>query len=103
MKEVKAIIQSHKLDQVLNALHQVGGLPSVVISGALVTDVAPAFYEGVQMSKIELMVADRLAETVAAAIQVAAHTGAVGDGRIYILPIEECILIRTGEKGEDAR
>lgn len=103
MKEVKAVIQPHKLDDVLLALHHIGRLPSVVISDSRVTDVAPGFYESVEMSKIELMVPDRLVEEVLAAIQQAAHTGQEGDGRIYIIPIEDSVVIRTAQRGEDAR
>ncbi len=103
MKEVKAVIKPHRLDQVLNALHQVGNLPSVVISEARVTNVKPGFYESELMAKLELMVPDALAESVVSAIREAAQTGNVGDGRIFVIPIEESIVIRTGEKGEGAR
>lgn len=103
MKEVKAVIQPHKLDEVLNALHHIGRLPSVVISDSRVTDVAPGFYESTEMANIELMVPDSSVEEVVVAIQQAAHTGQEGDGRIFIIPIEDSIVIRTGERGEDAR
>jgi nitrogen regulatory protein PII len=103
MREVKAVIQPHRLDSVLNALHNIADLPSVVVSRASVTNVAPGFYESVEMSKIELMVPSRLVEEVVAAIEQAAHTGQEGDGRIFVIPIEESIVIRSGERGEDAR
>jgi nitrogen regulatory protein P-II 1 len=103
MREIKAVIQPHKLDEVLNALHHIGELPSVVISDAGVTDVAQGFYESTAMAKIELMVPDRMVEQVVVAIQQAACTGQEGDGRIFIIPIEDSIVIRTGERGEDAR
>lgn len=103
MKEVKAVIQPHRLDTVLNALHQVGNLPSVVISTAEVIDVRPGFYDRVTMVKIELMVPDAQVELVSTPIEAAAHTGNIGDGRIYIIPIEESVVIRTGERGESAR
>lgn len=103
MKEVKAVIQPHRLDPVLNALHSIPNLPSVVVSQTSVTNVTPGFYESVEMSKVELMVPSRLVEVVVAAIQQAAHTGREGDGRIFVIPIEESIVIRSGERGEDAR
>lgn len=103
MKEVKAVIQPHRLDPVLNALHSIPNLPSVVVSLTSVTNVTPGFYESVEMWKVELMVPSRLVEEVIAAIQQAAHTGREGDGRIYIIPIEDSVVIRTGERGEEAR
>lgn len=103
MKEVKAVIQPHKMDEVLSALHHIGSLPSVVISEARVTDVVPGFYESAAMAKIELMVPDELVEAVVGCIARAAHTGNRGDGRIFVIPIEESIVIRTGVRGEDAR
>lgn len=103
MKEVKAVIRPHKLDEVLHALHKLGRLPSVVSSPATSTNVGAEFYESVQMVKIELMVPDDQVEGVVGLIQQAAHTGNAGDGRIFVHPIEESVVIRTGERGEDAR
>lgn len=103
MKEIKAVIQPHRLDPVLSALHLVGELPSVVISEARVTNVVPGFYESKVMVKVEMMVPDAMVESVVTAIKDAAHTGTSGDGRIYIIPITDSIVIRTGDRGEDAR
>lgn len=103
MKEVKAVIQPHRLNAVLNALHHVGNLPVVVMGDAEAIDTSPGMYERYRMAKIELMVPDELAEEVVGVIASAAHTGNPGDGRIFVIPIEECVLIRTGERGEDAR
>ncbi|MGI8924594.1 MAG: P-II family nitrogen regulator [Fimbriimonadales bacterium] len=103
MKEVKAVVQPHKLDQVLHNLHELGNLPSVVTTEARFTNVVPGFYESETMAKLEMMVPDALVETVVEAIRSGAHTGQEGDGRIFIIPIEESIVIRTGERGEDAR
>lgn len=103
MKEVKAVIQPHKLDQVLHNLHDIGNLPSVVTAEARVTNVVPGFYESESMAKLELMVPDALVHAVVEAIQSGAHTGQEGDGRIFIIPIEDSIVIRTGERGEEAR
>ncbi len=103
MKEVKAIIQPFKLDAVLNALHHIGNLPVVVCGEAEVIDTARDMYAPVRMSKLELMVPDDLAEAVVGSIAQAAHTGNPGDGRIFVIPIEDSVVIRTGERGEDAR
>lgn len=103
MKEIKAVIQTHRLDHVLNALHHIGGLPNVMVSEGRLTNVDPGFYQTNPMTKVELMVPDSSVEAVVQAIQQAAHTGADGDGRIYIIPIEDSVVIRTGERGEDAR
>jgi len=103
MKEVKAVVQPHKLDQVLHNLHNVGNLPSVVVSEARVIDVTPGFYESAAMTKLQLMVPDALVEAVVMAIQDGAQTGQEGDGRIFVIPIEDSIVIRTGGRGEEAR
>ena len=103
MKEVKAIIQPFKLDAVLNALHHIGNLPVVVAGESQVIDTARAMYQPVKMSKIELMVPDELVEVVVGVIAQAAHTGNPGDGRIFVIPIDESVVIRTGERGEEAR
>lgn len=103
MKEIKAVIRPHKLDEVLNALHKLGRLPSVMSSQATTTNVGAEFYKSEQMAKIELMVPDDQVEAVVGLIAQAAHTGNSGDGRIFIIPIEDSIVIRTGERGEDAR
>ncbi|KAA0228143.1 MAG: Nitrogen regulatory protein P-II [Fimbriimonadales bacterium] len=103
MKEVKAVVQPHKLDQVFHNLHDIGNLPSVVTAEAKVTNVVPGFYETATMAKLELMVPDALVEAVVQAIQSGAQTGQPGDGRIFIIPIEDSVVIRTGERGEEAR
>lgn len=103
MKEVKAIVQPFKLDAVLNALHHIGDLPGVVVGEAQVIDTARDMYERVRMAKIELMVPDGQVEAVLGVIAQAAHTGNPGDGRIFVIPIEECVVIRSGERGEEAR
>lgn len=98
MKEIKAVIQPFKLDEVLSALHEVGNLPSVVISEARAVDPASEFRESHPRLKLELMVPDALVEMVITAIQRAAHTGHPGDGRIFVVPIHDTVLIRTGER-----
>lgn len=103
MKEVKAIVHPFKLDAVLNALHHIGDLPGVVVGEAQEVDTARDMYERVRMAKIELMVPDGQVEAVVGVIAQAAHTGNPGDGRIFVIPIEECIVIRSGERGDEAR
>ncbi|MEW5884156.1 MAG: P-II family nitrogen regulator [Armatimonadota bacterium] len=103
MKEVKALIQPFKLDAVLNALHEVGNLPAVGVSSAEAVDTQHDLFERWPRAKIELMVPDDLVEIVVAVIQTAAHTGNPGDGRIFVIPIEDCVVIRTGERGGSAR
>lgn len=103
MKEIKAVIRPHKIDPVLNALHHLGNLPSVVTSEVRVTDVVPGFYETETMTKIELVVPDEMEDAVIKAIEENARTGNVGDGRISVTPVHDSVVIRTGERGENAR
>lgn len=103
MKEIKAIIQPYKLDAVLDALHEIEGLPGAVVSECRAAAVRGDAYEEIRKNKLEIMVPDDLVDRAVRAIQTAAHTGQPGDGRIFIIPIEESIVIRTAERGEDAR
>jgi nitrogen regulatory protein P-II 1 len=111
MKKVEAIIKPFKLDEVKEALHEVG------IQGITVTE-AKGFgrqkghtelYRGAEYVvdflpkvKIEVVMEDTLVERAVEAIQTAAHTGRIGDGKIFVSSIDEAIRIRTGEKGKDA-
>jgi nitrogen regulatory protein P-II 1 len=111
MKKVEAIIKPFKLDEVKEALHEVG------IQGITVTE-AKGFgrqkghtelYRGAEYVvdflpkvKIEVVMEDALVERAVEAIQQAAHTGRIGDGKIFVSTIDEAIRIRTGEKGKDA-
>jgi nitrogen regulatory protein P-II 1 len=111
MKKVEAIIKPFKLDEVKEALHEVG------IQGITVTE-AKGFgrqkghtelYRGAEYVvdflpkvKIEVVMEDTMVERAVEAIQHAAHTGRIGDGKVFITNIEEAIRIRTGEKGKDA-
>jgi nitrogen regulatory protein PII len=98
MKEIKAIIQPFRLEAVLNALHQIPGLPAMTVSPVHGIAVERGSYEQVAKTKLELMVADDQVEPVVCAIQHAAHTGNPGDGRIFVIPIEQTVKIRTGER-----
>ncbi|KJV06098.1 nitrogen regulatory protein P-II 1 [Elstera litoralis] len=111
MKKVEAIIKPFKLDEVKEALHEIG------IQGLTVTE-AKGFgrqkghtelYRGAEYVvdflpkvKIEIVMDDALVERAVEAIQQAAHTGRIGDGKIFVIPVEDAIRIRTGEKGGDA-
>ena len=111
MKKVEAIIKPFKLEEVKDALGEVG------IEGMTVTEVKgfgrqkghTEIYRGSEYTvdflpkiKIELVVPDGSVETAVAAIIKAAKTGKIGDGKIFVTPIDEAIRIRTGERGEDA-
>jgi len=111
MKKIEAIIKPFKLDDVKEALNEVG------ISGITVLE-AKGFgrqkghtelYRGaeyvvdfVPKVKLEVVVEDGQAERAVEAIKVAAHTGRIGDGKIFVSSVEEAIRIRTGESGSDA-
>ena len=111
MKKIEAIIKPFKLDEVKDALHEIG------LQGMTVTE-AKGFgrqkghtelYRGAEYVvdflpkvKIEVVVVDSLVERAIEAIQQAARTGRIGDGKIFVSPVEEALRIRTGEKGADA-
>ena len=111
MKKIEAIIKPFKLDEVREALSAQG------VTGLTVTEVKgfgrqkghTELYRGAEYVvdflpkvKIELVVADTLAETAIDAIVKAARTGKIGDGKIFVSHVEQVIRIRTGESGEAA-
>ena len=111
MKKIEAIVKPFKLDEVKEALQGVG------IQGMTVTEVKgfgrqkghTELYRGAEYVvdflpkiKIELVVSDELADKAVQAIVEAANTGRIGDGKIFVIDIEEAIRIRTGERGPDA-
>ncbi len=111
MKKIEAIIKPFKLDDVKEALQEIG------LQGMTVTDVRgfgrqkghTELYRGAEYVvdflpkvKIELIVEDKLVEKAAEAIKTAAYSGRIGDGKIFIIPVEDAIRIRTGERGADA-
>lgn len=111
MKKIEAIIKPFKLDDVKEALNAIG------VQGMTVTEVKGfgrqkghvELYRGAEYDiafipkvKIEAVVADGMAEKVVATIQEKAKTGKIGDGKIFIMDLEEIIRIRTGERGETA-
>ena len=111
MKKIEAIIKPFKLDEVKEALHDVGlqGITVVEAKGFGRQKGHTELYRGAEYVvdflpkvKIELVVDDGQVEQAVEAIQQAAHTGRIGDGKIFISPVEEAIRVRTGERGRDA-
>jgi len=111
MKKIEAIIKPFKLDEVKNALAEVGvqGLTVSEVKGFGRQKGHTELYRGAEYTidflpkvKIEIVVPAEKCERVVEAIQAAAKTGRIGDGKIFILPLDEVIRIRTGEKGEEA-
>ena len=111
MKLITAIIRPFKLDEVREALTEVG------VSGITVTEVKgfgrqkghTELYRGAEYVvdflpklKIEVAIADELLDSVLDAIEGAARTGKIGDGKIFVMPLEQSLRIRTGETGESA-
>jgi len=111
MKKIEAIIKPFKLDDVKEALKDIG------IQGLTVTEVKgfgrqkghTELYRGAEYVidflpkiKLDIIVSDDMVTKVVDAIIESAKTGKIGDGKIFILPMEEVIRIRTGERGEDA-
>jgi nitrogen regulatory protein P-II 1 len=111
LKKVEAIIKPFKLDEVKEALNEIG------IQGITVSEVKgfgrqkghTELYRGAEYVvdfipkiKMEIIVSDETAAKVVEAIEQAAKTGRIGDGKIFITPVEEVVRIRTGERGEDA-
>jgi len=111
MKKIEAIIKPFKLDEVKEALHDVGiqGITVLEAKGFGRQKGHTELYRGAEYVvdflpkvKIEVVVEDSLSERVVDAIQNAAQTGRIGDGKIFISTIDEAIRIRTGERGADA-
>ncbi len=111
MKLVMAIIKPFKLDEVREALIELGvqGLTVGEVKGFGRQKGHTEIYRGAEYVvnflpkvKVEVVVTDDLAEGVVEAIQKAANTGRIGDGKIFVLDIGQVIRIRTGESGADA-
>jgi nitrogen regulatory protein P-II 1 len=111
MKKIEAVIKPFKLDEVKEALHEVGlqGITVVEAKGFGRQKGHTELYRGAEYVvdflpkvKIELICEDSVAERAVEAIMNAARTGRIGDGKIFISTVEEVIRIRTGERGADA-
>jgi nitrogen regulatory protein P-II 1 len=111
MKKIEAIIKPHKLDEVKERLRQVGvsGMTVSEVKGFGRTGGKTEVYRGsayvvdfVPKVRIEVVVKDAMVSETVQAIAAQAKTGKIGDGKIFVTPVEEAVRIRTGEKGEDA-
>jgi len=111
MKKVEAIIRPFRIDDVREALAEIGvkGMTLTEVKGYGRQKGHTELYRGSEYQidflpkiKIEVIVADRLVDKVVDTIVKAARTGQVGDGKIFILPVEDVIRVRTGESGEAA-
>jgi nitrogen regulatory protein P-II 1 len=111
MKKIEAIIKPFKLDEVKNALHEVGitGMTVIEVKGFGRQKGHTEVYRGAEYVidflpklKIEVVVDDAIAERAVQAIQDTARTDKIGDGKIFVVPVEQAIRIRTGEQGPDA-
>ena len=111
MKKIEAIIKPFKLEEVKDALAEIG------IAGMTVTEVEgfgrqkghTEVYRGSEYTvdflpkvKIEIVTSDDTAEKAVAAIVAAAKTGKIGDGKVFVLPVEHAVRIRTGDDGDSA-
>jgi nitrogen regulatory protein PII len=111
MKKVEAIIKPFKLDDVKEALNEIG------IQGMTITEVKgygrqkghKEIYRGAEYVvdfipkiKIEIVVGAEMVEKVATTIREAANTGKLGDGKIFVVPVEQAVRVRTGETGKEA-
>ena len=111
MKKIEAIVKPFKLDEVREALSEIG------VSGLTVTEVKgfgrqkghTELYRGAEYVvdflpkvKVEVVVPDKLVDTAVEAIVKAARTGKIGDGKIFVVDVGQVVRIRTGETGEDA-
>ena len=111
MRKIQAIIKPHKLDDVRDRLREIGvsGMTVYEVKGFGRTGGKTEVYRGsayvvdfVPKVQIEVVVKDSMVVEVVDAIVSVAKTGKIGDGKIFIAPLEEAIRIRTGERGEDA-
>ncbi|MCX7354249.1 MAG: P-II family nitrogen regulator [Alphaproteobacteria bacterium] len=111
MKKIEAIIKPFKLEEVKEALNELGlkGLTVTEVKGFGRQKGHTELYRGAEYVvdflpkvKIEVVLEDALVDRAVEAIQNAANTGRIGDGKIFVIPIEEVIRIRTGERGADA-
>ncbi len=111
VKKVEAVIKPFKLDEVKDALGEVGvrGMTVTEVKGFGRTGGKREVYRGsayvvdfVPKVKIEVVVPDDLVVSVIEAVEKSAQTGRIGDGKIFVLPVEEAVRIRTGERGDEA-
>ena len=111
MKKIEAVIKPFKLDEVKNALTKIGvqGMTVAEVKGFGRQRGHTEVYRGTEYkidflpkAKIEVIVTDEILTQVIETIERAAKTGKIGDGKIFVSPVEEVIRIRTGERGKEA-
>ena len=111
MRKIEAIIKPFKLDEVKDALNDIGlqGITVIEAKGFGRQKGHTELYRGAEYVvdflpkvKIELVLEDSMVERAIEAILGAAQTGRIGDGKVFVTPVEEAIRIRTGEKGTEA-
>jgi nitrogen regulatory protein P-II 1 len=111
MKKIEAIIKPFKLDEVKEALNDIGlkGITVLEAKGFGRQKGHTELYRGAEYVvdflpkvKLELVIEDEMVEKAVDAIRSAAQTGRIGDGKIFVSPIEEAVRIRTGERGNEA-
>ena len=111
MKLIQAIIKPFKLDVVREALTEIGvtGMTATEVKGFGRQKGHTELYRGAEYVvdflpkvKLEIVVKEEDLDSAIEAIQKAAHTGKIGDGKIFVIPVEQSIRIRTGESGRDA-
>lgn len=111
MKKIEAIIKPFKLDEVKDALHEVGirGITVIEAKGFGRQKGHTELYRGAEYVvdflpkvKLEVVIEDHQLDRAVEAIQQAAHTGRIGDGKIFVSAVDDVIRIRTGERGAEA-
>ena len=111
MKLIEAIIKPFKLDEVKNALNEIGvmGITVSEVKGFGRQKGHTELYRGAEYIvdfipkvKLEIAVSDEMVPKVLETIENAAKTGRIGDGKIFVIPLDEAVRIRTGEKGGEA-
>lgn len=111
MKKIEAIIKPFKLDEVKDKLNEIGvhGLTVTEVKGFGRQKGHTELYRGAEYVvdflpkiKLDIVVSDDMVENVVAAVIESAHTGRIGDGKIFVTPVEEAVRIRTGERGDTA-
>jgi len=111
MKKIEAIIKPFKLDEVREALSEIGvmGMTATEVKGFGRQKGHTELYRGAEYIvdflpkvKLDLLVSDQMADKVVDTIIKIAHTGKIGDGKIFILNVEDAVRIRTGERGDKA-
>jgi len=111
MKKIEAIIKPFKLDDVKEALNEIGiqGMTISEVKGCGRQKGHKEVYRGAEYVvdfipklKIEIVVQDALVDKTIDTLRLAAATGKIGDGKVFVVPVEEAVRVRTGERGNDA-